>query len=184
MEKMENQKYFLMLTLVLMSLFFVSFASATPTIDAITESTAGNLLNAQDFTLTVNWTDVNASRVYMCKTDAITNTSVLQECTGDAWATNTTENSNNQSIVSYTILTSDAGGQKDYYVFVVNAENVSSASTSGTFTVSKPIEDEDDSGAIISDDTEADGEGMSGGMIAIIVIVLLAVAFVMFGKKK
>jgi len=158
--------------------------NARPTVTTVAESTAGNLLTGNTMTWTTVWADENSTAndtvtVYVCKTDAFTTS-----CTGGEWGSSSAEDDTSTE-ASYTVLSSLSGGQKDYYVYLLDDNSyASSASTSGTFTVSKPIEDEDDSGAIISDDTEADGEGMSGGMIAIIVIVLLAVAFVMFGKKK
>lgn len=157
--------------------------NARPTVTTVTPSTYGNLLNGNILTWTTVWADANSTGtdnvvVYVCKTDAFTTS-----CTGGEWGHSSSE-ADLSTTASYTILTADSGGQKDYYVYLLDDNSYSSsASTSGTFTVSKPIEEEDDSGAIIPGETEREPSKFPKGFIVVGIIVLV-VGWLVFKKKK
>lgn len=161
---------------------FTLEVNARPTVTTVTESTAGNLLTGNTMTWTTVWVDTNSTAndtvtVYICKTDAFTTS-----CTGGEWGSSSAEDDTSTD-ATYTILASLAGGQKNYYVYLLDDNSyASSSSTSGTFTVSKPIEDEDDKGAVTTGD---DGEpsGVPVGLWVVIVIIVVVVVFVVFKKK-
>jgi len=157
--------------------------NARPTVTTVTESTTGNLLTGNTLTWTTVWADENSTAndtvtVYVCLTDAFTTS-----CTGGEWGHSSAED-DTSTTATYTVLSSLSGGQKDYYVYLLDDNSyASSASTSGTFTVSKPIEEEDDSGAVLTvTGTDGESDGISGGMWAVILIIASVVVY-MFVKK-
>lgn len=157
--------------------------NARPTVTTVTESTAGNLLVGNTMTWTTVWADSNSTgtdgvKVYVCKTDAFTTS-----CTGGEWASSSTEY-DLSTAPTYTILTSDTAGLKNYYVYLLDDNNyASSSSTSGTFTISKPVEDEGEDGTYFAVTEEEEPSGLPFGLIVVIGIVVI-VGLVVFSKKK
>ncbi len=154
--------------------------NAQPSVTSVTPSTYGNLLNGNTLTWTTVWADANSSAtdsvtVYVCKTDAFTTS-----CTGGEWGHSSAE-TDLSTTASYTVLTSLSAGQKEYYVYLMDDNSYASTSTSGTFTVSKPIEDEDDSGAITQGTDDEDAKSPIG--LIIVILIAIGVLFVVFKKK-
>lgn len=158
---------------------FTLEVNARPSVTTVTQSTYGYLLIGNTLTWTNVWADENSTgtdtvTVYVCKTDAFTTS-----CTGGQWG-NSSGETDNSTTATYTILTSDAGGLKNYYVYLLDDNSyASSSSTSGTFTISKPIEDEDGVPGIPGV-PEPSKFPIGWVVIGIIVIAVLVVVF----KKK
>ena len=152
--------------------------NAQPTVTSVTPSTSGNLLNGNTLTWTTVWADANSTgtdsvTVYVCKTDAFTTS-----CTGGEWGHSSAE-TDLSTEASYTILTSLSGGQKDYYVYLLDDNSYASSSTSGTFTVSKPIETE--TYDVITPEVPEEPSKAPIGLI-VVGIIALVVIFVVFKK--
>jgi len=152
--------------------------NAKPTVTSVTPSTSGNLLNGNTLTWTTVWADANSTgtdsvTVYVCKTDAFTTS-----CTGGEWGHSSAE-TDLSTDASYTILTSLSGGQKNYYVYLLDDNSYASTSTSGTFTVSKPIEDETYTTTTTTTEEEP---STPVGLIVAGIIALLVIAFVVLKK--
>jgi len=123
-----------------------------------------------------NSTGTDTVTVYVCLTDAFTTI-----CTGGEWGHSSAEN-DLSTTATYTVLTALAGGQKDYYVYLLDDNSyASSSSTSGTFTVSKPIEDEDGSGALVVTGEPEPSKFPTG--IVVVIAIIAIVSWLVFKKK-
>ena len=164
---------------------YVLEVNARPTVDSVTESTETNLLIGNTLTWTVAMTDANSTgndtiTAYVCKTDAFTTS-----CTGGQWGSSSAVTTGSTT-ATYTIVASDTGGFKNYYVYLLDDNSyASSTSTSGTFTVSRGSDDEDYvDGTGQTGQTGQPGQGskLPMGLIAIVVIALI-VGYLVFSKK-
>lgn len=155
--------------------------NARPSITSVSKSTAGYLLLGNTLTWTTVWADQNSTGtdsviVYVCKTDAFTSAG----CTSAEWGHSSAE-TDNSTTVSYTTTISDLAGLKNYYVYLIDNNNYSvSASTSGTFTVSRPAEEVTDEKPIVVVKPEAK---LPTGYIAIAIIIIIVI-FLVLRKKR
>lgn len=148
--------------------------NARPYLSSVT-ATGGALLVGKTVTFTTAWTDQNSTgtdgvQIFVCKTNAFTTS-----CTGGQWASSSEEVDNSTS-PTYTILTSDTGGTKQAYVFALDNNNYSSAVNQTSFLVSRPIEGET---VEVEETTQAKEKGNKGFWIVggVILVVILFVVF-------